>query len=96
MVGRVTQTVALTLPELVVPAVVPASLLALAGLLRDDSDEIRGRVAAVAGAGDIAWRGAAADLYRDRIAERALAVRAAADVLDDLAAAVGRLAMGAG
>lgn len=96
MVERVTQTVAFALPEPIVPAYVPDPLLILAARLGDDAAEVRSRVAAVAGVGDLAWRGTAATLYRDRIAERALAVRAAADVLDDLAAAVGRLAVGAG
>lgn len=75
---------------------VRTDLVALAGHLREDSAEVRGRAAAVAAAGDIAWRGRAAALFRLETRERALAVRAAAEVLEDLAAAVDRLAVAVG
>jgi uncharacterized protein YukE len=77
----------------VVLAAVRTDLAAIAGRLREDSAEVRGRAAAVAAAGDIAWRGRAAALFRLETGERALAVRATAEVLDDLAAAVERLAV---
>jgi hypothetical protein len=96
----------MTLPVVIPP--VPVSALALAAgrseatealrsasrALAGDADEVRAVAASVALAAGLDWRGPAAGAFRDAVTDRIGAVRVAAVLVDDLAAAL-RAAAGA-
>lgn len=87
-----TSTIPLPVLDAWAIAGVRADLVALAGRLAEDSACVHQHVATVVAAGDVAWRGRAADLFRDELDAGAMRIRAAADAIDDLADAVAVLA----
>lgn len=66
----------------------PHEIRALATRLRADAEQLRQLAARVGRARDVAWRSRAAALYRDRVGERAHALRRSAQRLDEAAGRV--------
>lgn len=63
----------------------PQQIRAMAARLRADADRLRQLARRVAATREAAWRSRAADLFRDRVGERAQALQRSAGELDDAA-----------
>ena len=63
----------------------PQQIRALAARLRADAERLRQLAKRVAATREVAWRSRAASLFRERVAERAHALRCSAGALDEAA-----------